>query len=154
MNDRTRPHAQQRIGRRRFLATTAALVATASSGTTWLAWRSIDRQAWIEFVVRKHLPNIDLDAASLTRFGREFAHHYIFDNWRSGVALRLDYIAPRIAHSLSTTQRRVSLMERLALSEFLMGSNFFRVSDPCRIQIVYGGPVLACGNPFAMFHTD
>lgn len=154
MNDRTQPHAQQRIGRREFLAATAALAAMASSGATWLAWRGIDRQAWIEFVVRKHLPDIDLDAASLAHFARELAHHYIFDNWRSGVALRLDHIAPRIAHSLSTTQRRVSLMERLALSEFLMGSNFFRVPDPRRATIVYGGPVPACGNPFAVFRTD
>lgn len=153
MNDRTHTHAPRRMGRRRFLAATGALLATAGSGAAWVAWRGIDREAWIEFVVRKHLPGIELDAESLARFAREFAQHFIFDNWRSGVALRLDYIAPRLAHALAKTQNRVALMERLALSEFLMGSNFFRVPDPRRATIVYGGSILACGNPFATFRN-
>lgn len=142
------------IGRRGFLAATAALVAAAGSGAVWVAWHGVDREGWIELVVRKHLPNIDLDAVSLGRFTRAFARHYIFDDWRSSVALRLDYAAPRLAHSLATTRRRVSLIERLALSEFLTGSNFFRVPDPQRATIVYGGPVPACGNPFAVFLAD
>jgi hypothetical protein len=37
----------------------------------------------------------------------------------------------------------------LVLTEFLMGSNFFRTGDTKSQPIVYSGRIPACGNPFA-----
>lgn len=152
MHDRAHPASS--IGRRGFLRSAVAFGAIASSGAAWWAWRSVRREAWIESVVRKHLPAIDLDAESLAHFARKLAQHRTFEDWRNVAAWRLDRALPGIARSIGKSQQRIVRLERLVVCEFLMGSNFFRVPDPRRVTIVYRGEIPACGNPFAVFRDE
>jgi hypothetical protein len=147
-NSRTRS-----IGRRGFIAAAAALVAAASSGALWLTWRAADQEQWIEAMLRKNLPGIKLDPDSLARFVREFAQRRELLERRTNLAIRLDQSLSAVARRIPKAERRIERMERLVVSEYLSGSNFFRVQDPRQETIFYQGTIPACGNPFATFRS-
>ncbi|HMN45744.1 MAG TPA: hypothetical protein PKE27_14295 [Povalibacter sp.] len=144
----TSPDTPRSPARRRLLA---ALAVLGVAGAGWLGLRPYDRKDWIVATVRRHLPGITLDAASLQRFAEELMRHWRFQDTRQRIALWMDHALPGIARRLPKAGDRIERAERMVVSEFLTGSNFFRVADPRREVIFYAGAMPACGNPFARF---
>src|SRR5262249_53559284 len=105
--------------RRRFIVAAATLAAAVASGAFWVIWRTADKESWIEATLRKNLPNITLDAESLTRFVREFARRREFDDRRTSLAVQMDQALPLIARNVAKAERRIERMERLVVSEYL-----------------------------------
>lgn len=145
--------AQARFNRRQLLAAGATLVVVGSAGTLWLAMRSHDTQDWIEAVVRKHLPSARLDSASLRAFAMRLANEPEFQSQKIALALDVDALAPAIVRIAPEVSRKIEQLERRVLSSYLLGSNFFRVTDPRTETILCGEPMPACGNPFAQFRN-
>lgn len=144
----TSPDSPRSPTRRRLLAAVAAL---GLAGAGWLGLRPYDRKEWIVATVHKHLPGVPLDVASLDRFANELMNDRRFQDTRQRIALWMDHALPGIARRLPKAGDRIERAERMVVSEFLTGSNFFRVQDPRRETIVYAGALPACGNPFARF---
>lgn len=137
--------------RRRLLIAGSGAVVLGATGVAWVASRLDGRQAWIEAVVREHLAGIRLDPASLATFAQSFAASRIFADHKANLAIQIDQVVPMVAQRVSKVERRTERLERRVLTEYLTGSNFFRVEDPRKETIVYSGPAPACGNPFAQF---
>lgn len=142
------PHSPTR---RKLLLAAGAL---GLAGVGWLGLRPYDRKDWIEATLRKYLPDINIDAESLAKFTTEMSQSRQFNDTRQQVALWMDHALPNIARRLPKAGDRIERMERQVVSDFLTGSNFFRVADPRRELIVYGGAIPACGNPFARFRDS
>ena len=136
---------------RSLLIAGSSIVVLGATGVTWIASRLDGRQAWIETVVREHLPGIQLDSATLAAFAKSFAATRIFADDKANLAIKIDQAVPAIAHRVSKVERRTERLKRRVITEYLTGSNFFRVEDPRQETIVYSGPLPACGNPFAQF---
>ncbi len=143
------PPDSPRSPTRRRLLTAIAVVGVAGAG--WLGLRPYDRKDWIIATVRKHLPGVTLDAASLDRFADELMNDWRLRDTRQRLALWMDHALPGVARRLPKAGDRIVRAERMVMSEFLTGSNFFRVQDPRRETIFYAGAMPACGNPFARF---
>ena len=141
------------INRRHVLFGGAAL-ALASSGALWFATQADDSGTWIEAVVRKHLPGLDLDATSLRAFATALARDVEFANRKVELALSLDRLAPTLVRVAPEVGAKIERLERQVISRYLLGSNFFRVPDPRAERIYFGASVPACGNPFAVFRND
>jgi hypothetical protein len=138
--------------RRRLLIASSGVVIAAAAGGVWIGSRLQGREAWIESVLRENLPGIKLDPTSLAKFIEEFAQHREFSDDKSNIAVMMDQAVPALTRKLEKADRRVDRMERLVVTEYLMGSNFFRVPDPRQETIFYSGSVgAACANPFAVF---
>lgn len=136
-------------GRRKLLIGGAAAVATLGTfgAASWGRFKNY-RAQWIEAVVRSSLPGIDLDAISM----KAFVDYMLTSNRLQPAVVKATVFADRFIPWLPArvTKARDGLagLERLVLTEYLIGSNFFRVADPRRETITYGGPVTACANPF------
>jgi hypothetical protein len=140
--------------RRRFIAGATLIAAAASSGAFWLGLRSENREAWVEEVLRKNLPGIKLDPASLAKFARIFVQSRQFEDKRMHLAAWMDQVLPSIARRIPKAERRIERLERLVVSGYLLGSNFFRTPDPRTETIMYSEEIAACGNPFAVFRDQ
>jgi hypothetical protein len=137
--------------RRRLLIAGSTMAALGAGGTVWIGSRLDGRIAWIESVVRAELPGVQLDPQSLGVFAAQFAERREFDAMRWKLAMSLDQAVPVIAHRVQKSQRRIEQLKRRVLTEYLLGSNFFRVPDPRQELIIYSAAIPACGNPFAVF---
>jgi predicted phosphoadenosine phosphosulfate sulfurtransferase len=146
--------ASTTTNRRRFIAGATLIAAAVSSGALWFSWGPEHRQTWVEEVLRKNLPGIQLDPDSLGKFVRSFAAGHEFDDKRMNVAVWMDQALPSVARRISKAERRLARLERLVVSDYLLGSNFFRVEDPRKEIIIYGGRIAVCGNPFAVFRDQ
>jgi hypothetical protein len=131
----------------------AALVTFGSAGALWVVLRSADSSEWIEAVVRKNLPNVRLDEASLSSFAAGMARAAEFRSKKIALAVELDALAPTVVRLAPEVQEKIERLERVVMSEFLIRSNFFRVDDPRTQTIVCGEALPACANPFAVFRT-
>lgn len=139
------------VSRRQWLIGSAAAACAGAGAIGWSA--SEQRRArWIEDVIRLSLPGIDIDAASLQRFVAETLASPVMQSQRRRVGLAADALLPSsVTRRVGSLQQGIDITERMVLSGFLLGSNFFRVSDPKREKIVYYGPPPACGNPFVRY---
>lgn len=136
-------------GRRKFLiagaggAAVLGLFGAASCGQLRNYGRS-----WIERVVRENLPGIDLDAVSLQTFVKDMMASERMQRKDVKVTVFADRFVPWLPAHIAKARDGLEGLERHVLTEYLMGSNFFRVADPRREQIVYSGMIVACRNPF------
>lgn len=137
-----------RITRRRFLAGSAAAVAVGGTGTAWWSTRDSQRAAWIEDVVRRNLPGVALDEPSLQIFVRTTLASELFASRKRRLAFAAHQSVPWLVARMPRARERIALLERMVLTEYLLGSNFFR-SDPRHEVIVFHGRAVACANPFA-----
>jgi hypothetical protein len=140
--------------RRLFLTGALLLTAAASTGALWLGFRPESRELWVERALRKHLPGVDLDPASLASFAASFVQSHEFDDRRMEIAVWMDQAMPAIARRIEKAERRIAQLERAVVSDYLLGSNFFRVADPRAETIIYSAALPACGNPFAVFRDQ
>ena len=137
---------------RRKLLIAAGTVAGASAvGAVWIGSRLDGREAWIEATLHKHLPGIMLDPESLATFVQSFASSRHFRDHQPKTAIMMDQASSTLARRISKANRRLERLERWVVSDYLDGSNFFRVADPRQETIFHTGPIPACGNPFAVF---
>jgi hypothetical protein len=106
------------------------------------------RAAWIADVVHRNLPGVLIDEASIATFVQDVLASGLLDSDKRRLAILADTTIPALRR-LAPARERIEWLERLVLTEFLVGSNFFRVADPKTQTIVYSGKTPACGNPFA-----
>lgn len=137
----------QSVNRRRFLFGSAAALASASVGWAWIRG-AFGTEQWIEDVVRSNLPGVHFDEAALRQFVTAMGRHDWFAPSSHRLAIAADRTIPWIAARVPKVRDGLDKLERRVLTEFLIGSNFFRVTDPRAEAIVYSGPAIACGNPF------
>jgi hypothetical protein len=107
------------------------------------------RASWVEGVIRDNLPGIDLDAASLQVFVRDILANERMQRPMVKATVFADRFVPWLPAGIAKAREGLQGLERFVLTEYLIGSNFFRVPDPTQETIVYGGSVIACRNPFA-----
>lgn len=93
-------------------------------------------------------PGVDIDVASL----KTFVEYMLLDERMRSAPVRAtlfaDQFIPWLPARVPKAREGLVGVERHVLTEYLLGSNFFRVSDPRLATIVYQGPALACANPF------
>jgi hypothetical protein len=140
--------------RRRLLIAGSGVVVLGATSALWVGTRLDGTRAWIEAVLREHLPGIQLDPASLATFVARFAEDRELNDKKSNLAVMLDQAVPAVTRQVPKADRRVDRLERRVVTEYLMGSNFFRVPDPRKEMIFYSDAMLACGNPFAVFRDQ
>lgn len=140
--------------RRRQVLIAGAALAAASSGALWLAMKTRDPADWIEAVVRKHLPGVQLEVASLHTFAQRLADDPRFKGRKVALAMQLDRFAAPLVRVAPEIDEKIARLERLVLTDYLASSNFFRVADPRAEKIVCHGELPACGNPFAVFRNE
>lgn len=140
------------VRRRQVLIAGAALAA--SSGALWLAMKTRDPAHWIEAVVRKHLPGVQLEVASLHTFAQRLADDPRFKARKVALAMQLDRFAAPLVRVAPEIDEKIARLERLVLTDYLASSNFFRVANPRAETIVCHGELPACGNPFAVFRNE
>jgi hypothetical protein len=106
------------------------------------------RASWIERVVRENLPGINLDAASLQTFIKDMLASERMQRKEVKVTVFADRFVPWLPAHIGKARDGLEGLERHVLTEYLIGSNFFRIPDPKRETIVYSGMIVACRNPF------
>jgi hypothetical protein len=106
------------------------------------------RTSWIERVIRENLPGIDLDAVSLQTFIKDMMASERMQRKDVKLTVFADRFVPWLPAHIAKARDGLEGLERHVLTEYLIGSNFFRVPDPKRQQIVYSGMIVACRNPF------
>jgi hypothetical protein len=106
------------------------------------------RASWIERVVRDNLPGIDLDPVSLQTFIEDMLASERMQRKAVKVTVFADRFVPWLPAHVAKARNGLEGLERHVLTEYLIGSNFFRVADPKQEKIVYSGAIVACRNPF------
>ncbi len=90
------------------------------------------RASWVERVVRENLPGIDLDAASLQTFIKDILASERMQRTAVKVTVFADRFVPWLPAHIAKARNGLEGLERYVLTEYLIGSNFFRVPDPKR----------------------
>ena len=134
--------------RRRFLiGGIAAAFAIAATTFSWNRYGT-GRALWIEDVVRRNLPAIRLDEPSLAVFINDVLAGDLLTQRKRRIWLFAHQTMPWLTTRMPEIHETMERLERLVLSDYLIGSNFFRVPDPRQETITYYGRPPACGNPF------
>ena len=102
----------------------------------------------VEQVVRDNLPGVELDSDSLQTFVKHMLGHERLRPPLVRATIFADRFVPWLPARISKAREGLEGVERHVLTEYLIGSNFFRVPDPRGETIVYHGAVIACINPF------
>jgi hypothetical protein len=136
-------------GRRKLLIAGASSVAVLGIfGTASREQLPHYRASWVERVVRENLPGVDLDPVSLQTFIKDMLASERMQRKTVKVGVFADRFVPWLPAHIAKARNGLEGLERYVLTEYLIGSNFFRVSDPKREKIVYSGMIVACRNPF------
>jgi hypothetical protein len=135
--------------RRKLLVGSAAGVAALGlvGAASWDRLRNY-RAEWVESVVRGNLPGIDLDPTSLKTFIDDMLGSERMRPPVVKATVFADQFIPWLPAQVAKAREGLAGLERHVLTEYLIGSNFFRISDPRRETITYHGPAVACINPF------
>ena len=139
-----------KASRRSFLIASGALVATVGAGFSGVRFAN-SREHWVTAVIRDNLPGITIDTDSLAKFVEVAVRGDALKPVTHRLAVFADRSVPWVAARIPKVRNGLDKLERRVLTEFLLGSNFFRVPNPKQETIVYYGPAIACGNPFVSF---
>ena len=142
--------APQRSSRRRFLIASGAVIAAAGAGFSGVRFAG-SRTQWVASVIRDNLPGIAIDEESLAKFVEEAVRSDALKPVTHRLAVFAEQNVPWVTARIPKVRNGLDKLERRVLTEFLLGSNFFRVPNPKQETIVYYGPAIACGNPFVSF---
>jgi hypothetical protein len=104
----------------------------------------------VERVLRTNLPGIVFEEHSLAAFVQHIDAVEAGQSTLHQAVAFAAHTAPSLVNAIPKIKKNEALRERQVLTEYLIGSNFFRV-DPTREPIVYQGAATACTNPFATF---
>lgn len=133
--------------RRKILLGAAGAVTVGVVGAAWNPLRNY-RANWVEQVVRENLPGVNLDPDSLQTFVKYMLGHERLQPPLVRATIFADRFVPWLPAHVSKAREGLEGVERHVLTEYLIGSNFFRVPNPKHETIVYSGAVVACINPF------
>jgi hypothetical protein len=106
------------------------------------------RASWVEQVLRDSLPGVELEPKSLQSFVSYMLDHERLRPMLVRATIFADRFVPWLPAHVAKARDGLAGLERHVLTEYLIGSDFFRVSDPKRQTITYYGPMIACSNPF------
>jgi hypothetical protein len=136
-------------GRRKFVVAGAAgVIAIGGIGVFARGSFTSSRAAWVEQVVRRNLPGVRVDEPSLANFVRDALAGDLLEPRARRVAVFAQQAVPWLTVRVPKVRDGLEKAERQVLTAYLLGSNFFRVSDPRQETIMYYGPAVACANPF------
>lgn len=147
-----------RWSRRQLLLAGAAGAGTlAAGGALWLA--AARPRELVVALLQRALPGVTIDHASALECADDVMGVFegpFVANVQSQVKLKGVRVAgqavglDRVAH-LGPVEDRLDEITRLAVTRFLLNSNFFQVPDPRAATIVYRrpDPNAACRNPWA-----
>lgn len=138
------------VSRRTFLLTGVAAGALALGGGG-VALVAMDRfRGWIRGILHRSLPGYSLEPNGLALFSDEY-----YARRKSATKLRLFAAAQRVTDVKAALPEEMAAdvedEERLILSDFLVGSDFFDNYPDGPKEITYRGAPEACGSPFATF---
>jgi hypothetical protein len=141
---------KRELSRRTLLLGGAGGAIGLSAGGAFLWNRySQSRASWIDDIVRRNLPGVVLDESSLRAFVRDVLAGDLLQPHLYRISIFAQQTTPWITARVPKVRDGLEKLERRVLTEYLIGSNFFRVKDSQRETIVYLGPAVACSNPFA-----
>ncbi|WP_129781416.1 hypothetical protein [Peristeroidobacter soli] len=135
-------------GRRKLLIASGGVAALGVFGAASWGHLTNYRASWVERVVRENLPGIDLDPGSLQTFIKDILANERMNRKEVKVTVFADRFVPWLPAHISKARDGLEGLERFVLTEYLIGSNFFRIPDPKHETIVYSGMIVACRNPF------
>jgi hypothetical protein len=137
--------------RRKFLLLGTAIggLAVAGGGAALLVLT--DRhKGWIQATLERALPGYSFERAGLDRFVDDFNHGH-----RQSMRLKLFATSQHLIDARwalpEKMAAKVAQEERLIVSDFLLGSNFFQSYPNGPKTITYSGAPEACASPFATF---
>jgi hypothetical protein len=142
--------APQKSSRRGFLIATGAVIAAMGAGFSGVRFAG-SREHWVASIIRDNLPGIAIDQDSLAKFVEQAVRSDALEPVTHRLAVFAEQSVPWVTARIPKVRNGLDKLERRVLTEFLLGSNFFRVPDPKQETIVYYGPAIACGNPFVTF---
>ncbi|HEX7114010.1 MAG TPA: hypothetical protein VF193_02665 [Steroidobacter sp.] len=102
-------------------------------------------------MIRQNLPGVKLDERSLGEFVHTVLNAEFLAPSTHKAAIMADRAAPWLTARVPKLRNGLETLERKVLTEYLLGSDFFRLRDPKREPVTWSGPALACSNPFARF---
>jgi hypothetical protein len=137
--------------RRKFLLMGTTLGTLAMLGGAGAAFIAIDRyRGWIHAILRRSLPEYEIEPEGLDRFVDDYnatAH--------GGIKLRVFAGTQNVLDTRRVLpaglKADVDDDERMILTNFLLGSDFFENYSNGPKLITYRGLPEACGSPFATF---
>jgi hypothetical protein len=137
------------VSRRKVLigAGAGALVLGTVGSLSWNRFAD-HRARWVEKVVRSNLPGVTVDEPSLAVFVSNILDGGLLKSSARKASLFAEQALPWLTARIPRVRTGLETIERQVLTEYLLGSNFFRVADPKRETIAYYGPAAACANPF------
>jgi hypothetical protein len=142
--------ASQRSSRRRFLIGSGAVIAAVAAGFSGVRFAG-SREQWVASTIRDNLPGIAIDEESLAKFVEQAVRGNALKPVTHQLTVFAEQSVPWVTARIPKVRNGLDKLERRVLTEFLLGSNFFRVPNPKQATIVYYGPAIACGNPFVSF---
>jgi hypothetical protein len=133
------------LTRRRMMVGAVGIVAAGVAGAVGIAVGG-GKYGFIEAILRRNLPGVSLSDAEIGKFVEAYWPEFISPPRRRDAALRRLTV---LAHAMVRSDFMISEeTERQILTEFLIGSNFFQLSDPKSTAIEFRGLAGACPNPF------
>ena len=135
------------MNRRNFLllSTAAGGVAIAGGGAFVL---TDNYHGWVSDVLHRSLPGYTLEPKGLALFIDEhFAHRKSRKRRLLAAAEGVVDLKPILPPKMA---QRIAAEERQILTDFLIGSDFFRNSPGGSKLVTYGGKPTACVSPFAV----
>jgi hypothetical protein len=133
------------LTRRRLLGGIAGIVAAGVAATVGIVGLD-DRYGFVAAILRRNLPGVPLADAEIRKFVDAYWPGFLTSQGRKGAAL-LRLAAP--VHALLPAGTLISeATERDILTEFLIGSSFFRVANSESAAVEFFDLAEACPNPF------
>ena len=132
------------LTRRRIMVGAVGIVTAGVAGAVGVAVGG-DGYGFIGAILRRNLPGVSLSDAEIGKFVEAYWPEFIAPPSRRDAALR------RLAVLAHTTGFEIMISEeteRQILTEFLIGSNFFQLSDPKSTVIEFRDLARVCPNPF------
>lgn len=138
------------ITRRKFFLFSGAAIAAATvaslSGQTLLVDR---RESLVLSVLHKHIPGVQITAAELAKFARDFVNHSMYKEsktFRYGSSLGSLLLRSPYQLLPSIARERLNRLESTVLRDFFLGTDFFDVKDPFHEKVSY----IAFPDPYTL----
>lgn len=136
------------LDRRRFVIGSCGVLLTGATAAGALGIAALgDKYGFFGSIVRRNLPGIPLDDAEIRQFVDAYWPGFLARYGPTKGAGRRVVVA--LDAMLPGETAMTEAIERDVLTQFLMGSNFFQLTDPSTDAIRFLDLASACSNPFA-----
>lgn len=152
MTDHRSPISSVGFSRRRrvfLFGAAGGLLLLGTAGAVSLNGVNESRIQWLKSTIRQHLPGVTIDEMSLEKFASDIVDAGMVDSTARKISIGLAQAAPWVTSRLPLMSEGLQKLERQVLTEFLLGSDFFRMADPRAQTVTYYARAVACANPFS-----